>query len=123
MAYKRAKEILLYSDSEPNELLIGLLHAVILPFAMLEIGEPFIVFQILASISGFFQLYAVLIDCRLKMRVLAVKLAMLIAVSTVINYYMAGMLSGSHFGWLLILVFATWNLVRVEQERLQSGRH
>jgi len=116
--FKRFKQIFLYSDSEPNEVLIGLLHAFILPIAMLEMGDPSLIFQILASGVGFFQLYSVLYNGNLKIRKIAVQLATLISVATCINYFMMGMLNGSHFGWLLILIFAVWNLVRVTRESL-----
>jgi hypothetical protein len=112
------KDIFLYSDSEPNEVLIGMLHAVILPFAMIEIGDPILLFQIGASLVGFFQLYAVLYNGTLRIRKYAVQLACLVAIATVVNYTMSGMMQGSHFGWLLILIFAVWNLVRVTREEL-----
>lgn len=117
---KRFKEIFLYSDSEPNEVLIGMLHAFILPFAMIEIGNPLLVFQLLVSMVGFFQLYAVLYNGTLKMRKWAVQAACMISIATVVNYSMAGMMEGSHFGWLLILVFAIWNLIRVTREELSK---
>lgn len=110
------KNIFLYSDSEPNEVLIGTLHAIILPFAMLELGKPHVTLQIIASLVGFFQLYAVLYDGKLRIRKLAVQLAVLIAVGTVLNYCIEGMMSGSHFGWVLIFIFAVWNLIRVTKE-------
>jgi hypothetical protein len=116
--FKRFKEIFLYSDSEPNEVLIGILHAFILPFAMLEMGHPILLFQISASFVGFFQLYAVLYNGKLKIRKIAVQLACIVAITTVINYCMAGIMQGSHFGWLLILIFTIWNLVRVTKEEL-----
>ena len=119
--FKKFKEIFLYSDSEPNEVLIGLLHAVILPFAMLEIGKPSIILQIMASLVGFFQLYAVLWNGTLKIRKWAVQAATLVAIATVVNYAWAGMLQGSHFGWLLILVFAIWNLIRVTREEISHN--
>ena len=53
-ALGRAREIFLYSDSEPNEILIGILHMLILPFAMLEIGKTWIVLQIFAHLVGAF---------------------------------------------------------------------
>jgi hypothetical protein len=117
---KRFKEIFLYSDSEPNEVLIGMLHAIILPFAMLEIGNPILFFQIIVSLVGFFQLYAVLYNGTLHMRKWAVQAACLVSIATVVNYTMAGMMQGSHFGWLLILIFAIWNLIRVTREELSK---
>lgn len=119
--FKKFKEIFLYSDSEPNEVLIGLLHAVILPFAMLEIGKPSVILQVMASLVGFFQLYAVLWNGTLKIRKWAVQAATLVAIATVVNYAWAGMLQGSHFGWLLILVFAIWNLIRVTREEISHN--
>jgi hypothetical protein len=116
----RFKEIFLYSDSEPNEVLIGLLHAFILPFAMIEIGKPILLFQIVASFVGFFQLYAVLYNGNLKVRKWAVQGACVVAIATVINYCMAGIMQGSHFGWLLILIFTIWNLIRVTKEELSK---
>jgi len=121
--YKRFVSIFLYSDSEPNEVLIGLLHALILPPAMLELGDPHMTMQICASMVGFFQLYAVLYSGSLRVRKWAVQLATLVAIGTVMNYYMEGMLSGSHFGWLLILIFAIWNLIRVTKEEHHSKQN
>ena len=114
----RAREILLFSDSEPNELLIGILHLVILPFAMFEIGEPWIFLQIGAHLAGAFQLWATLYSGKLIHRKMAVQVATLVSLCTCANYTLAGMMSGSHLGWLLILVFAIWNLIRVTREQL-----
>ena len=115
------KEIFLYSDSEPNEVLIGLLHALILPVAMLELMSPNNFLQVGASAVGFFQLYAVLYNGTLRIRKIAVQLATLVAVATVVNFFLAGMLHGSHFGWLLILIFAIWNLIRVTREQFERN--
>lgn len=116
IGWLRFKQIFLFSDSEPNEVLIGLLHAIILPFAMFEMGDPSLIFQVLASATGWFQLYSVLYNGKLKIRKIAVQLATLVAIATCINYYMMDMLKGSHFGWLLIFIFAVWNLIRVTRE-------
>ena len=115
---KRAKQILQYSDSEPNELLIGLLHCCILPFAMFELGNPWAVVQVGAHLAGAFQLYAVLCSGNLNLRSIATKLAALVSVATVVNYTVGGLMRGSNFGWLLILVFAVWNVVRKKKEKL-----
>ena len=115
----RAKQIFLYSDSEPNEVLIGVLHMAILPFAMFEIGTPWIALQIGAHLIGGFQLYCVLYNGTLLMRKIAVQLAVIVSIMTVVNYTLAGMMHGSHLGWLLIMVFAVWNLIRVTREILQ----
>ena len=110
------QEIFLYSDSEPNEVLIGLLHALILPFAMFELGNPNGWLQLFTSGVGFFQLYSVLYNGKLRVRLTAVKLATLVSIATVLNFGLAGMLKGSHCGWILILIFSLWNLIRVARE-------
>lgn len=114
----RAKEILIYSDSEPNEVLIGTLHCCILPFALFELGTPWIALQIGAHLAGGYQLYTVLYCGCINKRAVATKLAALISVATVVNYTLAGLMRGSNLGWLLILVFAVWNVSRVEREKL-----
>lgn len=109
---------MLYSDSEPNEVLIGLLHLAILPFAMFELGRPWVVLQVGAHLVGGFQLFCVLYSGSLRLRKVAVQLAALVSVCTVLNYSLSGMMKGSHLGWVLIMVFAVWNLVRVTREEL-----
>ena len=118
----RAKQIFLYSDSEPNEVLIGILHMFILPFAMMEIGKPWLALQVGAHLIGAFQLYCVLYNGKLIMRKIAVQLAVIVSIMSVVNYTLAGMMHGSHLGWLLIMVFAIWNLIRVTREILHCSR-
>lgn len=114
---ERAKAILKYTDSESNEMMVGLLHAFILPLAMCELGRPWMILQIAAFGAGLFQLYCVLYDGRLSMRLLAVQIATLISMVTIANFLLAGLMHGSHFLWLLIGVMTLWNLYRVTTER------
>jgi len=115
--YKRAVEIYLYSDSEPNEVFTGLLHLAILPLALYTemVQSPWLCFMSMAA--GAFQLYAVLYNGKLSMRSTAVKLAGVVALATVLNYFLAGLLTGSRVGWLLVLIFAIWNVVRIEKQK------
>lgn len=114
----RAKAIMQYTDSESNELMIGVLHMGILPFAMFELGKPWALLQVAAHLAGAFQVYCALWDGRLFMRKLAVQIASVISIATVLNYGMADMLHGSHLGWLLICGMSIWNLYRVTHEEL-----
>lgn len=107
-----------YTDSESNELMIGVLHMGILPFAMFELGKPWALLQVAAHLAGAFQVYCALWDGRLFMRKLAVQIASVISIATVMNYGMADMLHGSHLGWLLICGMSIWNLYRVTHEEL-----
>lgn len=114
----RAKAIMKYTDSESNELMIGVLHMLILPFAMFELGNPWVLLQIGAHLAGIFQVYCALWDGRLSMRKIAVQIASAISIMTVANYTMAGMMHGSHLGWLLICAMSIWNLYRVSNEEM-----
>lgn len=112
--------MLTYADSEPNEVMIGILHMCILPFAMFELGKPWALLQITAHAVGVFQLYCVLWSGELRMREFAVKLATIISIATVANYCMAGMMRGSHLGWLLVCIMSIWNLYRVSNESMSK---
>ena len=95
---KRARAIMLYSDSEPNEVLIGLLHCAILPFALFELGQPWVALQVGAHLAGAFQLYTVLYNGTLQLRSMATKVAALVSVATVVNYTLAGLCRGATLG-------------------------
>lgn len=113
----RAIEIFKYSDSEPNEVFTGLLHLAILPAALYTemVKSPWLCFFSMAV--GAIQLYAVLYNGSLKLRSSAAKLAGVVAVATVLNYYLAGLLTGSRVGWFLVLIFAVWNIIRLDTQR------
>ena len=115
--FKRAVNIFKYSDSEPNEVFTSILHTIILPMALWTemFSSPLLVIG--SIICGLFQGWAVLWDGRLSMRSHATKIAFLVAVATVLNYTIEGMLHGSNVGWLLVLIFATWNIIRVEKQK------
>ena len=116
--FERAKAIMKYTDSESNELMIGVLHMMILPFAMFELGKPWVFLQVAAHCAGAFQVYCALWDGRLFMRKLAVQIASIISIATVANYTTAGIMQGSHLGWILICAMSVWNLYRVSNEEL-----
>lgn len=118
--WARAKAIMRYTDSESNELMIGVLHMCILPVAMFELGEPWALLQIAAHLAGAFQVFCALWDGRLFMRKLAVQIASVISIATVVNYTLAGMMQGSHLGWLLICGMSIWNLYRVTNEEIKK---
>jgi hypothetical protein len=65
-------------------------------------------------------MWAVVWNGTLKMRLLAVQIAALIAVMTVVNLQMGGLLSGSRVGWVIIGLFAIWNTIRVFKEKLET---
>ena len=116
---KRFKELFWYSDSEPNEVLIGIVHMFALPASILiEYQDPEPWLCLFAILAGGFQLYTVLWNGTLKMRFLAVRIAALVAVATIINLFTHNLMNGSRVGWLIIGAFAIWNTIRVFKESL-----
>lgn len=118
----RFMELFWYSDSEPNEVLIALCHILCLPAALIvEFNNPSILFIVGGMASGLFQLWAVLFSGRLRYRLIAVQVAAIIAMMTIINLSMAGLMEGSRTGWIIILGFAIWNAIRVFKEKLERN--
>ena len=118
--FAKLKELFWYSDSEPNEVLIAFCHLIALPAALIVDFPDKPLFLCLGAIgAGSFQMWAVLFSGRLKHRLLAVQLATIVAIITVINLFMEGLMSGSRVGWFIILIFAMWNTVRVFKEKLE----
>lgn len=68
--------------------------------------------------AGGFQLWAVIWKGCLKYGLLAVQIATLVAIMTIINLCLAALMTGSRTGWIIIGVFALWNTVRVFKEKI-----
>jgi hypothetical protein len=54
------------------------------------------------------------------MRLIAVQIAAIIALGTVENLFVTGLMNGSRVGWAIIMLFALWNTVRVYKEKLDK---
>jgi hypothetical protein len=122
MGLKRAKEIFLYSDSEPNEVLIAMCHLIALPASILfEYDNPMPFLCLGAVAAGLFQLWAVLYSGSIKMRLIAVQIATVIAIMTIENLAVEGLLTGSRLGWIIIGLFAAWNTIRVFKEKTEKS--
>jgi hypothetical protein len=120
--WAKVKDLFWYSDSEPNEVLIAFCHVIVLPLAIIgEFENPSILAVISGMLSGVFQLWAVVWNGTLKYRLIAVQLASLIAIMTIVNLYMEGLLKGSRIGWCIIGLFAFWNTLRVFKEKINKN--
>lgn len=116
----KIKELFWYSDSEPNEVLIALCHIFVLPAALLvDFDHPSVLLCLGGIAAGSFQLWAVVWNGTLKMRLIAVQIAAIIALMTVENLIAEGLFSGSRVGWAIIMFFAMWNTIRVFKEKNQ----
>jgi len=119
-ALKKAKALFWYSDSEPNEILIAFCHIIALPASLfVEYDNPSTALIIGAIAAGAFQMWAVLFNGTLQMRLIAVQIATLIAVMTIVNLCMNGLMAGSRTGWIVIGIFAIWNTIRVFKEKIE----
>ena len=119
---KHLKDLFWYSDSEPNEVLIAFCHIIALPAALcVDFDNPSLPLIMGGIAAGSFQMWAVLWNGTLKMRLIAVQVAALIALGTVENLIASGLMNGSRVGWMIIMLFALWNTVRVYKEKLDKG--
>lgn len=111
-----------YSDSEPNEVLIAFCHIFALPAALcVDFDNPSLLLIGAGILAGSFQMWAVLWNGTLRMRLYAVQIAALIAIGTVENLFASGLMNGSRVGWAIIMVFAIWNTIRVFKEKTDKG--
>lgn len=118
----KVKDLFWYSDSEPNEVLIAFCHIFALPAALcVDFDNPSIPLILGGIAAGVFQMWSVVWDGTLRMRLYAVQIASIIAFMTVENLFVEGMLNGSRIGWAIIMVFAFWNTVRVFKEKMEKG--
>ena len=118
----KVKDLFWYSDSEPNEVLIAFCHIFALPAALcVDFDNPSIPLILAGIAAGSFQMWAVLWNGTLRMRLYAVQIAALIAIGTVENLFVGGLLNGSRIGWAIIMMFAIWNTIRVYKEKLEKG--
>ena len=119
--WEKVKDLFWYSDSEPNEVLIAFCHVIVLPLAiMVEFDNPSMLAIVSGMMAGTFQLWAVVWNGTLKYRLIAVQLASLIAIMTIINLCMEGLMEGSRIGWCIIGMFAIWNTIRVFKEKIEK---
>ena len=80
----KVKELFWYSDSEPNEVLIALCHIIALPAALcVDFDNPSVLLIAGGIAAGAFQMWAVVWNGTLKMRLLAVQIAALVALMTI----------------------------------------
>lgn len=118
----KVKDLFWYSDSEPNEVLIAMCHIFALPAALcVDFDNPSIPLILGGVAAGLFQMWSVVWDGTLRMRLYAVQIAAVIAFMTVENLFVEGLLNGSRIGWAIIMVFAMWNTVRVFKEKMEKG--
>ena len=120
---KRAKELFLYSDSEPNEVMIGMCHTIALPCAMVtDMQNTSFLFIGIAMSVGLYQLWSALFSGCLDHRLRSVQFACLLSLLTIENLWSMDLLKGSSVGWCIVFIMALWNAVRVTKEKLARNK-
>ena len=118
----KLKDLFWFSDSEPNEVLIAFCHIFALPAALcVDFDNPSLPLILGGILAGSFQMWAVLWNGTIRMRLYAVQIAALIAIGTVENLIASGLMNGSRVGWGIICLFAIWNTIRVFKEKVDKG--
>ena len=122
--WEKIKNLFWYSDSEPTELLISFCYILALPACMIqEFSNPNIIFILGGVLIGSFQLWAVLYNVVTKnclsYRFLAKKLSSILAVIVVVNLYIEGVMRGTNIEWIIIMLFAFWNTIRLFKEKIE----
>lgn len=111
------KEIFLFADSQPTEIMLGLLNFVLLlPATWIELGwMP--IYQFYGLSVGFFQLFAVARQ-DINMRKTASLLSFTVFSTTVTFYALEGYLnnSASHWGWVVLWLSSLSSVKRVHSE-------
>lgn len=114
---KNLKDIFLYADSQPTEIMLGMLNFILLfPTTIIELGWiP--VYQIYGLLVGGFQLFAVARQ-DIKLRKTASLLSFTVFSTTVTFYALEGYLnnSASHWGWVVLWLSSLSSVKRVHSE-------
>ena len=88
-----------------------------------EFSNPNIIFIIGGVLIGLFQLWSVLYNVVTKnclsYRLLATKLSSILAVIVVVNLYIEGVMRGTNIEWIIIMLFAFWNTIRLFKEKIE----
>ena len=114
---KNLKEIFLYADSQPTEIMLGMLNFVLLlPATLIELGWiP--LYQIAGILVGGFQLFAVARQ-DISLRRNASFLSFVVFTMTIVLYASCGYFSksASHWGWIVLWLSSLSSVKRVTTE-------
>ena len=111
------KEIFLYADSQPTEIMLGMLNFILLlPATMIELGWiP--IYQISGILAGGYQLFAVARQ-DISMRRNASFFSFVVFTMTIVLYGSCGYFwrSASHWGWVVLWLSSLSSVKRVTTE-------
>lgn len=119
--YSALRQVFLYSDSQPTEILLALINIFLTPIATyIELGELWF-FHLVLIITGFYQLLCVAngdLGCRIRASFMTFGMYF----STLIMYLgTIGLPTPSHWGWFVLFFASLSSLRRIKIEQLMRA--
>ena len=116
--YKHLKEVWLFSDGQPTEIILATINIFLTPIALCLEVECVGVFIVGLIVSGLYQLWCVASDC-LKCRLRGAFFTFSAYFGTLIMYLGSiGLPTPSHWGWFILVFASFFSLVRIKKELL-----
>ena len=119
MMFKKLFHIWKYSDSQPTEIMLGMVNFLLTPIAIyFEVGLMPLFIPLLIA-GGIFQLWAVSTEQVCK-RVKAAFVSLCLFVVTLLLYLNSecGLHSPVHYGWVFLVICSLGSLIRLKNEEL-----
>jgi len=122
---KNLRNILLYSDSEPTELLVGLISGLMVPLFLWRNHNEIMALYFIFIGLGLFQIGAVICSNfvareRASLFTMATYIVMFLN-TTIISVYLKFPI-GYELHWLFLAVISVWNLKRVSVDKRRYRR-
>ena len=119
--YAHIKQIWVYGDGQPTEIILALINIVLTPIALyLELG-CFGIFGVYLIASGLHQLWCIACD-NLKCRLRGAFFTFSAYFGTLIMYLGSiGLPTPSHWGWAVLLFASFSSMLRIKKEQLSRG--
>ena len=116
--FKKLKNVWLYSDSQPTEILLAVVNIFSTPIASyIELG-PVLLVQIFMVLTGIYQLWCVSngdLKCRLRASLFTFGMYF----ATLLMYIgMIGIPTPTHMGWFVLFIASLSSLLRIKSEEI-----
>ena len=121
MKLLRLRQVWMYSDNQPTEIILALANIFIVPFALsMEVGTGLFL-SLIPAISGIHQMICVAsdeINCRVRASMICLGVYLASAVMYLITI---GFPSPTHYGWLLFIIAAFGSMSRLSREKIYKN--
>lgn len=116
--YARLRQIWLYSDSQPTEIVLAICNIFLAPIAILNEVGPLYAYTSLVIISGIYQILCVASDdltCRVRASLLTFGIY---CASTIMYITHIGLPTPTHYGWIVFIIASFGSMGRVTREKI-----